>query len=71
MLERFNQRTSALAEAAEQSLEASEAIKGEVCESLVQLQFQDRVGQILQHVVGSMQQVEALPVTVGPSGSAQ
>ena len=71
VLERFNQRTRGLAEAAELSREASESIKSEVCESLVQLQFQDRVGQILQHVVGSMQQVEALPATAGLGGSAQ
>ena len=71
VLERFNQRTRGLAEAAELSREASESIKSEVCESLVQLQFQDRVGQILQHVVGSMQQVEAMPASAGPGGSAQ
>ena len=61
VLERFGQRTSRLAAIAERSQKASEAIKSEVCESLVQLQFQDRVGQILQHVVGSMQQVQELP----------
>ena len=62
VLERFKQRTTHLAEAAQRSQKASEAIKSEVCESLVQLQFQDRVGQILQHVIGSMQQAEELPV---------
>ena len=70
VLERFNQRTTNLAQAAQQSQRASEAIKNEVCESLVQLQFQDRVGQILQHVVDSMEQAEELPDTV-ESGSAQ
>jgi methyl-accepting chemotaxis protein len=70
VLERFNQRTTNLAQAAQQSQRASEAIKNEVCESLVQLQFQDRVGQILQHVVDSMQQAEELPDTAD-SGSAQ
>jgi methyl-accepting chemotaxis protein len=63
VLERFKQRTTGLAEAARQAQRASETIKGEVCESLVQLQFQDRVGQILQHVVDSMRQTEALPET--------
>ena len=58
VLERFTQRTTSLAAAAQQSQRAGEAIKGEVCESFVQLQFQDRVGQILQHVIGSMEQVE-------------
>ena len=62
VLERFNQRTTSLAAAAQQSQQAGEAIKGEVCESLVQLQFQDRVGQILQNVVTSMDQVDQLPV---------
>jgi methyl-accepting chemotaxis protein len=71
VLERFNQRTTRLADAARQSQRASEAIKGEVCESLVQLQFQDRVGQILQHVVDSMRQAEELPETAESAGSAQ
>jgi len=70
VLERFNQRTASLAAAAQQSQQAGEAIKGEVCESLVQLQFQDRVGQILQNVVDGMQHVEALPVDVGSSNAA-
>jgi methyl-accepting chemotaxis protein len=71
VLERFNQRTTRLAAAAQQSQQAGEAIKGEVCESLVQLQFQDRVGQILQHVVNSMRQVQHLPATAAPGGDAQ
>jgi methyl-accepting chemotaxis protein len=64
VLDRFSERTTRLADIAQRSHKASEAIKSEVCESLVQLQFQDRVGQILQHVVGSMQQVQELPATV-------
>jgi methyl-accepting chemotaxis protein len=68
--ERFNERTTRLAQAAQQSDQAGEAIKGEVCESLVQLQFQDRVGQILQHVVGSMRQVPDLPATAAAGGNA-
>ena len=71
VLERFNQRTSRLAEAAQQSQQASEDIKGEVCESLVQLQFQDRVGQILQHVVSSMRQVGELSVAAEPDGNGR
>lgn len=71
VLERFNQRTSTLAEAAQQSQRASEAIKNEVCESLVQLQFQDRVGQILQHVIDSMQQADELTVTADLGENAQ
>ena len=71
VLERFNQRTTRLAEAAQQSQQASAAIKSEVCESLVQLQFQDRVGQILQHVVSSMQDVDNLPDSAPSGGSAR
>jgi methyl-accepting chemotaxis protein len=71
VLERFNQRTTGLADAARQAQRASESIKDEVCESLVQLQFQDRVGQIMQHVVDSMRQVETLPVTADQSGDVQ
>jgi methyl-accepting chemotaxis protein len=71
VLARFTQRTTHLAEAARQSQRASEAIKGEVCESLVQLQFQDRVGQIMQHVADSMRQAEALPDTAEPGGNVQ
>ena len=71
VLERFNQRTTGLAETARQSQRASETIKAEVCESLVQLQFQDRVGQILQHVVDSMRQAEDLAETVDPGADVQ
>ena len=71
VLERFTQRTTALAAAAQQSQRAGEAIKAEVCESLVQLQFQDRVGQILQHVVGSMEQVERAPVDLSSGNAAE
>jgi methyl-accepting chemotaxis protein len=37
----------------------------------VQLQFQDRVGQILQHVVDSMLQAEDLPDLAQQSGTVQ
>jgi methyl-accepting chemotaxis protein len=70
VLERFNQRTTRLAAAAQQSSAAGEAIKGDVCESLVQLQFQDRVGQILQHVASSMRQTQDIPA-MSAGGSAQ
>jgi methyl-accepting chemotaxis protein len=71
VLERFNQRTTRLADVARQSQKASEAIKNEVCESLVQLQFQDRTGQILQHVVDSMQQADELPADMEPDANVQ
>jgi methyl-accepting chemotaxis protein len=71
VLERFNQRTTRLADVARQSQKASEAIKNEVCESLVQLQFQDRTGQILQHVVDSMQQADESPADMQPNADVQ
>jgi methyl-accepting chemotaxis protein len=71
VLERFTQRTTHLAQAAQQAQRASEAIKNEVGESLVQLQFQDRVGQILQHVVDSMRQADELPDTAEPGENVQ
>jgi methyl-accepting chemotaxis protein len=71
VLGRFKERTTELAEAAQQSQRASESIKSEVCESLVQLQFQDRVGQILQHIVSSMQRAQRLPVSAGSGVSAR
>lgn len=54
VLERFRERTSRLVAAARQSGEESGAIKKEVCEALVQMQFQDRTSQILAQVVGAM-----------------
>jgi methyl-accepting chemotaxis protein len=54
VLARFERSTAALTAAAEQSTTESAAIKAEICESLVKLQFQDRVGQILAQVVASM-----------------
>jgi len=71
VLERFNQRTSRLAQTAQQSQQASAGIKSELCESLVQLQFQDRVGQILQHVVSSMHQVSEVAVDTHSGGNAR
>jgi methyl-accepting chemotaxis protein len=54
VLARFERSTAALTSAAEESRTESTAIKEEICESLVQLQFQDRVGQILAQVAASM-----------------
>jgi methyl-accepting chemotaxis protein len=54
VLDRFTQSTSQFAETAKRSTEQSRAIKHEVEESLVQLQFQDRVSQILAQVVSSI-----------------
>jgi len=57
VLDRFTQSTSQFAETAQRSMEHSRAIKDEVEESLVQLQFQDRVSQILAQVVSSIGQM--------------
>jgi methyl-accepting chemotaxis protein len=57
VLDRFTQSSSQFAETAQRSMEQSRAIKHEVEESLVQLQFQDRVNQILAQVVSSIGQM--------------
>jgi methyl-accepting chemotaxis protein len=54
VLARFTDNTRALSALAEKSRADSAVIKAEVCESLVQLQFQDRVSQILAQVVASL-----------------
>src|SRR3954463_4594123 len=54
VIARFEGSTAALTASAQQSHVESSAIKEEICESLVALQFQDRVGQILAQVVTSM-----------------
>ncbi len=53
--------TDALSQSAEQFQSDSTAIHGEVVEALVQLQFQDRVNQILSHV---QQSIDQLPETL-------
>ncbi|MBV8035065.1 methyl-accepting chemotaxis protein [Roseateles sp.] len=50
--------TEAMADATRQLQQESAGIQGEVSEALVQLQFQDRVNQILAHV---QQSIERLP----------
>jgi methyl-accepting chemotaxis protein len=58
VLGRFGDMSEGLARSADNLREESAAIKDEVAESLVQLQFQDRVGQIMAQVVGSMRDLE-------------
>ena len=53
---RFGSRTAAMSDSVQQSRRQSAQIKGEIAESLVQLQFQDRVSQILSQVTTAMQQ---------------
>jgi methyl-accepting chemotaxis protein len=66
VLTRFEERTVALSEAADRSRTESAAIKDEICESLVQLQFQDRTSQILTSVIRSMDDISR----EGQAGSA-
>jgi methyl-accepting chemotaxis protein len=58
VLGRFGEMSAGLAHSAENLRAESAAIKDEVGESLVQLQFQDRVGQILAQVVDTMRDLE-------------
>jgi methyl-accepting chemotaxis protein len=54
VLDRFADNAARLEQVAEESRTQSAQIKGEIGEALVQLQFQDRVGQILAQVVSTM-----------------
>lgn len=58
VLDGFRGVTEALAESADVLKRESLGIQAEVCEALVQLQFQDRVSQVMTHV---RQNMEALP----------
>ena len=55
VLKGFGDMTERLLKSAEQFRNDGEVVKDEVMESMVQLQFQDRVGQILSHVVHSIE----------------
>jgi hypothetical protein len=68
VLARFAQNSAELTDLASQSRAESAAIKDEVCGSLVQLQFQDRVSQILSHVVSSMERLSEQPNEPGSAG---
>ncbi|GLU33815.1 methyl-accepting chemotaxis protein [Trinickia caryophylli] len=61
VLVRFRDFTSSLEASAELLRDESRSIKVEVYEALVQLQFQDRVSQIMQHVKAN---IERLPEVV-------
>lgn len=54
VLSRFSSMSLEMSRSAEDLRQRSEDVKSEVSESLVQLQFQDRVGQILAQAVASM-----------------
>lgn len=57
VLSEFGSLTQGLSQAADALRQSSTQIKGEVYESLVQLQFQDRVSQILGHVRDNIQRL--------------
>jgi methyl-accepting chemotaxis protein len=58
VLGKFSDMSEGLARSTEDLRRESGAIKGEIEESMVQLQFQDRVGQIMSQVVGSMRDLD-------------
>jgi methyl-accepting chemotaxis protein len=70
VLSRFSQSTVRLREEAEQSRQQSASIREEISESLVQLQFQDRVSQILRQVTATMEQIGDEPPASSPESDA-
>lgn len=54
VLERFQHLTAQLSQSAQVLQDESRGIQGEIVQSLVQLQFQDRVSQIMGHVTDNM-----------------
>jgi methyl-accepting chemotaxis protein len=67
VLTQFGSMTTRLLHSADQFRNESAVIKDEVMESMVQLQFQDRVGQILTHVVDGMCELPEIATRVGNS----
>lgn len=57
VLERFQGLTSALSQSAQVLQDESRGIQAEIVQSLVQLQFQDRVSQMMSHVTDNMAQL--------------
>ncbi len=58
VLGQFSDMSAGLARSTEDLRRESSVIKDEITESMVQLQFQDRVGQIMAQVVGSMRDLD-------------
>jgi methyl-accepting chemotaxis protein len=58
VLGQFSEMSAGLARSTEDLRRESSVIKDEITESMVQLQFQDRVGQIMAQVVGSMSDLD-------------
>lgn len=71
VLARFRNRTEAMADAVDRANRQRTEIKGEVAESLVQLQFQDRVSQILAQVSTSMRDFDAATASPGADTDAE
>jgi len=67
----FGGMTERLLSSAEQFRNEGEVIKDQVMESMVQLQFQDRVGQILSHVVQSIDELGSVVRSAGSASSAE
>jgi methyl-accepting chemotaxis protein len=68
---RFKERAGALNAVALRATEQSAAIKDDVSEALVRLQFQDRTGQILSQVINSMVEVSQLESSGTPERAHQ
>lgn len=60
VLNEFRQMTDALVQSSELLKQESVGIQGEVGEALVQLQFQDRVSQVMSHVRENMERLPAV-----------
>ncbi|MCU6498071.1 methyl-accepting chemotaxis protein [Rugamonas sp. A1-17] len=60
VLQDFRAMTDALVQSSDKLKQDSIGIQGEVGEALVQLQFQDRVSQVMAHVRENMEQLPAL-----------
>jgi methyl-accepting chemotaxis protein len=70
VLDHFGGMTGRLLSSADQFRRDSEVIKDEIMESMVQLQFQDRVSQILAHVVQTIDELSELAGSLDNSGAA-
>lgn len=70
VLERQRERAAQANAASDQSRAEHNAIKNDLEDSLVKLQFQDRVSQILAHVVQAMQAADAAPELAQPGEDA-
>lgn len=71
VLDRFTKIGGQLANSAEELRADSALIQGEIGQSLVHLQFQDRVGQILGHVSSTLQELVPLMERAGTAEAAE